>query len=299
MPTATKFLGYQFTNLGPLTTTHSPPPSCTTGTTDGIEFAKASTPTYVFGWESCSVTTMGKCHPSGSQHDKIRSEALKTGGMAVFDYFSPGLVCPQGWTTAGKLGHGDGSTITREGIFTTDEATPSYPFRMDEVWLNVLASDETLAVCCPSGWTAGIAGICQSSIMPLTSATYTEFCRRQLPASLIATVYTVGTSVYSDPIKSIRTWDNPDDYVMTVPFTTGRSLVPVDPDEVVVQKKLHAVHMVYKEGDSEEASKTGSVTGSASSGTDDGESAASGGTRAGPVVAVVVGILVGAGLLFH
>lgn len=69
--------------------------------------------------------------------------------MAVFDYFSPGLVCPQGWTTAGKLAHGDGSTITREGVFTTDDATRSYPFRMDEVWLNVLEPDETLAVCCP------------------------------------------------------------------------------------------------------------------------------------------------------
>ena len=149
MPTATEFLGYQFTNLGPLTTTYSPPPSCTTATTDGIEFAKADTPTFVFGWESCSVTTAGKCHPSGSQHDKIKCQAVKTGGMAVFDYFSPGLVCPHGWTTAGKLAHGDGSTITREGIFTTDDATPSYPFRIDGVWLNVLASDETLAVCCP------------------------------------------------------------------------------------------------------------------------------------------------------
>ncbi|KAJ4007651.1 hypothetical protein NW752_010318 [Fusarium irregulare] len=297
MPTATEFLGYQFTNLGPLTTTYSPPPSCTTATTDGIEFAKADTPTFVFGWESCSITTMGKCHPSGSQHDKIKGQAVKTGGMAVFDYFSPGLVCPHGWTTAGKLAYGDGSTITREGIFTTDDATPSYPFKGDEVWLNVLASDETLAICCPSGWTASTAGICQSSIMPLTSATYTEFCQRRLPASLVATYYTVGTSVYSDPIRSIRTWDNPDDYAMTVPFTTGSPMLPVDPDNVIVQKKLHAVHMVYKEGDSKETGKTDPP----SSGSDDDKNASSGleATKLGPVVAVVVGVLVGAGLLLH
>jgi len=137
--------------------------------------------------------------------------------------------------------------------------------------------------------------------MPLTSATYTEFCRRHLAASLIATVYTVGTSVYSDPVNSIRTWDNPKDYETTVPFTTGNSVYPVDPDEVIVQKRLHAVHMVYKEADSKEAGKTGSATDSASSGSDDGESSVSGldGAKIGPVVAVFVGVLIGAGLLFH
>lgn len=148
-----------------------------------------------------------------------------------------------------------------------------------------------------SGWTASTAGICQSSIMPLTSATYTEFCQRRLPASLIATYYTVGTSVYSDPIRSIRTWDNPDDYAMTVAFTAGSPMLPVDPDNVIVQKKLHAVHMVYKEGDSKEADKTDSP----SSGSDDDKNAASRleGVKLGTVVAVVVGVLVGAGLLFH
>lgn len=137
--------------------------------------------------------------------------------------------------------------------------------------------------------------------MPLTSATYTEFCQRRLPASLIATAYTVGTSVYSDPIRSIRTWDNPEDYETIVPFTTGNSMFPVDSDEVIVQRKLHAVQIVYKEGDSKEAGKTGSATDSASSDSDDGESGASGldGARVGPVVAVIVGVLVGAGLLFH
>ena len=148
-----------------------------------------------------------------------------------------------------------------------------------------------------SGWTASTAGICQSSIMPLTSATYTEFCQRRLPASLIVTYYTIGTSVYSDPIRSIRTWDNPDDYAMTVAFTTGSPMLPVDPDNVIVQKKLHAVHMVYKEGDSKEADKTDPP----SSDSGDDKNAASGleGANLGPVIAVVVGVIVGAGLLFH
>lgn len=78
-------------------------------------------------------------------------------------------------------------------------------------------------------------------------------------------------------------------------------MFPVDSDETIVQRKLHAVHMVYKEGDSKEADKNGSATGSASSGSDDGESAASGldGARLGPFVAVVVGVFIGAGLLFR
>ena len=74
-------------------------------------------------------------------------------------------------------------------------------------------------------------------------------------------------------------------------------MLPVDPDNVIVQKKLHAVHMVYKEGDSKETGKTDPP----SSGSDDDKNASSGleATKLGPVVAVVVGVLVGAGLLFH
>ena len=74
-------------------------------------------------------------------------------------------------------------------------------------------------------------------------------------------------------------------------------MLPVDLDNVIVQKKLHAVHMVYKEEDSKEADKTDSP----SSGSDDDENAASGleGAKLGPIVAVVVGVIVGAGLLFH
>jgi hypothetical protein len=74
--------------------------------------------------------------------------------QGFWQYFSPGVACPKGWTTAGTLAHGDKTgSVEKTGVFTQ----PPFPFPTpvdylmtpEEIWLNVLEPSETFAYCCP------------------------------------------------------------------------------------------------------------------------------------------------------
>jgi hypothetical protein len=154
MPTATEYFGISVTNIGPLTTTYTPPPACTRATTDHLVYALESSLIYGFGSPDCEIDPYGKCLPSGAAVDSfIKEYSHPKSGQGIHPFHSPGIHCPEGWTTAGLLAHGDktGSAF-RSGVFTTTATVnSSQPLQMgsDEWWLKVLEPSETLAWCCP------------------------------------------------------------------------------------------------------------------------------------------------------
>ncbi|KAF5602083.1 uncharacterized protein FSUBG_7918 [Fusarium subglutinans] len=155
MPTATTYFGIGLINNGPLTTTYTPPASCITATTDQIFFAHPDSITIGYGAPTCETTSMGKCLPSGSNYDKLSSYLNDHGGEDIIDYYSPDIACPEGWTTAGTLAHGNQTgSVEKRGVFTqTRIAPPGVSFinpimLVERVWLDALTPSETLAYCC-------------------------------------------------------------------------------------------------------------------------------------------------------
>lgn len=154
MPTATEYFGISVSNIGPLTTTYTPPPECTRATTDHLVYALESSLVYGFGSPDCVIDPYGKCLPSGAAMDSIIKEySYPKSGQGIHAFHSPGIHCPEGWTTAGLLAHGDKTgSAYRSGVFTsTMSVNSSRPLQMgsDEWWLRVLEPSETLAWCCP------------------------------------------------------------------------------------------------------------------------------------------------------
>ncbi|PCD26270.1 hypothetical protein AU210_012701 [Fusarium oxysporum f. sp. radicis-cucumerinum] len=156
MPTATEYFGIGLTNNGPLTTTYTSPASCTTVTTDQIFFAKPDYISEGYGAPTCETASMGKCLPPGSNYDKQVAYLNEYGGQGAIDYYSPGIACPKGWTTAGTLAHGNETgSVEKSGVFTQTRSTlpgvsvtdPNMP--LEQIWLNALGPSETLAYCCP------------------------------------------------------------------------------------------------------------------------------------------------------
>ncbi|KAF5703232.1 hypothetical protein FGLOB1_9168 [Fusarium globosum] len=253
MPTITEYFGFGLTNHGPLTTTYTPPASCTTVTTDQILFAHPDFITVSYAAPTCEATSMGKCLPSGSDYDKVVSYYNNYGGQGTIDYYSPGIFCPKGWTTAGTLAHGNKTgSVERSGVFTETTSTlpgvtvidPNMP--LEQVWLNALGPSETLAYCCPSGWVAAKEGGCFSSIKPLKSATYTEACFRYRPPSAMRSVYTVEGSKASEFLYSAVTAEPTSAiWPMSVLQTQSRFKY----DELAVARRFPAVKLVYKEWD--------------------------------------------------
>ncbi|UZP38899.1 hypothetical protein NXS19_006715 [Fusarium pseudograminearum] len=131
---------------------------------------------------------------------------------------------------------------------------------------------------------------CFSSVKPFESGTYSSYCQRTAPLSAIASAKTVGTSVLSDAIFSLRTFDGTE---MTVPFTTAAGAWPTDLSEVAIIKRFHAVGMVYKEEDMKDVNET------ESEGKDDDNAASTmNGAGFAPIVAVIVSMFVGIGMFF-
>ncbi|KAF4436126.1 hypothetical protein FACUT_6698 [Fusarium acutatum] len=253
MPTITEYFGIGLTNNGPLTTTYTPPASCTTVTTDQILFAHPDSITVGYGSPTCETASMGKCLPSGSNYDKAVSSYNDYGGQGTIDYYSPGIACPKGWTTAGTLAHGNETgSVEKSGVFTRTTSTmpgvsvtdPNMP--LEQVWLNALGPSETLAYCCPSGWVAAKAGGCFSSIKPLKSAPYTEVCMKYLPPSAIRSVYTVEGSKVSEYLYSVVTAE-PTSTIW--PMSVLQTQSSFQYDELAVVRRFPAVKLVYKESD--------------------------------------------------
>lgn len=157
MPTST-FLSYNLVNVGPLTTTFTAASSCMTN--DPImALAERVYPYHHIAAESCpAYSVQGDCVPSGSVLDAISTNTRRTlysQGLAM-PYFSPGLHCPDGYTTAGVAEKRAGGETSVTGLFSVTafevyDVHPSpTPFMLPPV--NVVASaldeGETAVICC-------------------------------------------------------------------------------------------------------------------------------------------------------
>lgn len=158
MPTVTQEYGYSVTNVGPLTTRFTPAPSCATATSNVFFETMLGDSRELFGFPHCSAATREGCLPSGKEIDSLARQLFANPHNGNLIYYSPGLRCPSGWTTVGKItGGGDGKPRTdATGVFS-QSAMPtgdpgggpanSYPRVL--AYIDALAPSETLAWCCP------------------------------------------------------------------------------------------------------------------------------------------------------
>ncbi|KAM5346246.1 hypothetical protein ACJ41O_009251 [Fusarium nematophilum] len=289
MPTATEYFGSAITNFGPLTTTYTAPSSCATPG-DYVYFAPSRIPEMVQGFPSCGVPTLGDCIPSGDDYDELLSTLYETWGPGFHHYYSPGLYCPDGWTTAATMVQESGEDAEITGFMTEVHGDPrltTVPAFMEpsDIYKAVLGPDETLAICCPSGYTGNRNGDCYSVLGPATSFSYTERCLAVFRGSGIVTVISTvdGTAVTPGYLVqgTAKAW--PDTISGTIEQTGS---------ETVVVTQIPGVPLVFKASDLED--------GGSSEGSGDDDNAAAGGPAMGgifPVLAVVFSMLAGAGLL--
>ncbi|KAM5381698.1 hypothetical protein ACJZ2D_002918 [Fusarium nematophilum] len=194
MPSITEFFGYAVTNFGPLTTTYTAPSSCATDTSH-LNYANASQIAMEFGRPTCDVKPIGECLPSGSAYDAMISEFWESPHQGFFPYYSPGLVCPSGWSTVGVWARTASDGEEASGVFTDEAWGDAVPTEVreqylepTEFWMNILEPSETVAFCCPSGYVANARGNCYSSVGPVESPKDSSICAVYYPHSAVVTV---------------------------------------------------------------------------------------------------------------
>ncbi len=112
MSSTAAIVGQAPTNLGPLTTTFTPPPACTVaiGAVDGgllgLGLLGASVENVAFLGQSCSAGNAAdatSCWPPTSKGVKAPA-----GSLAGWGFYSPGLNCPAGYASACSATGGSG-----------------------------------------------------------------------------------------------------------------------------------------------------------------------------------------------
>jgi hypothetical protein len=156
MPSATTHGGLGFLNNGPLTTTFTAPASCSTAgfVTD---IAYASDPSDWFVGADCTSTQPVDCTPPGPVITSLAA-AWAAGNPAadqLVPYYSPGLVCPAGWTTAGAATKVNPTSTTISGaafnvnVSAIDTGGPFFFDPWTDAFLSLLDPSETAVACCP------------------------------------------------------------------------------------------------------------------------------------------------------
>lgn len=159
MPSVTTINGYTFNNLGPLTTTFTPPASCTTGTANlqiAVTDSEISSLFLQYA-QQCSTVAGLDCAPPGSKSHTQPTSTVNLNPTQIFNrvYYSPGFYCPSGWSTAGVAEYSNG-TVTGLGVFKTTATPTHYPDGPAEfelpgtLLMSLLDPSETAVVCCPA-----------------------------------------------------------------------------------------------------------------------------------------------------
>lgn len=140
-------------NAGPLTSTFTPPPSCTRPSDHGINIIYGNR---TRGWgvecEDTPITRVSLCKPSES---KWLSEPLHTAStdLGTVRYYSPGLACPSGWVTSGVAIVGKDSQVSTSGrAFATDKPwtySEYQPLPFASYFVDNMEPSETVVFCCP------------------------------------------------------------------------------------------------------------------------------------------------------
>jgi len=201
MPSATTLGGLGFLNNGPLTTTFTAPASCSTA---GFytEIAYASDISEPFYGVDCTSIPAVDCKPSGPVITSLAT-ALGAGNPAAYNlgaYYSPGLVCPAGWTTAGAATKVNPTSTTISGAAFSLNASaliqPDDPFFFDpwtDAFLSALDPKETAVACCPSSY-SWAQGNCYSTI-PTSAFRPSAGCVHNIPNEDVTNVpgtWTIG-----------------------------------------------------------------------------------------------------------
>jgi hypothetical protein len=158
MPSVNTLSQYTFHNLGPLTSTWTAPASCATAK-NPLYLAPANDPSRAVYGESCSVVSAGDCFPSGSALDSILAPRAGSPSLPyLVEIFSPGLVCPDNWSTVGVAVKDSAGSISSTGAFSTQvsvtasSTTSIFMPRNNpapNVLMEALAPGETAIMCCP------------------------------------------------------------------------------------------------------------------------------------------------------
>ncbi|KAI5918984.1 hypothetical protein F4810DRAFT_530600 [Camillea tinctor] len=260
MPTATSYFGYALTNLGPLTTTFSAAPSCATAA-NVLYYVNASNTAEFYGRPSCSPGPWADaCYPSGAALDALESAYWAAPTRAFAHYYSPGVACPAGWTTAGVGSHVASApgALTGDGVFTRDpwsllrqyrdsNATIDAFLPLVDVYLDVLDPAETLVFCCPSGYNAGVYGRCASSVAPLTSYSTSDICFVDYPDVDYVTVSTTVDELLTVNIVTATATATGD--ALTTSVYSFTNWYHGEATEVAVASLVPAVALVHQASD--------------------------------------------------
>ena len=148
-----------------------------------------------------------------------------------------------------------------------------------------------------SGHSANIFGGCVSSVGPLTSYSYTEYCIVVLPTEDVVTVTSFDGSIYTPPLFSVT------------PAVTGLSTIHNNisdagfpTSEAIVVRTFPVVAYIQKATDASASGSAATGESSGSSGGDKGDDKKDGAASLPiltlfPVVAVTISLMFGAGLL--
>ncbi|KAH7152559.1 hypothetical protein EDB81DRAFT_585285, partial [Dactylonectria macrodidyma] len=244
MPTATEYFGFHVTNVGPLTETFTPAPSCNDlPGLRGIASVSDNETTMYAPLSGCRFSSLEtECFPSASIINSIFASVRRALDMGAVPYYSPAVACPSGWTTVGVATGGGGSSGD-EGIIT---AVPTwgpgeqYPFV--HVFSNVLDASETGAWCCPSDFKVNENGDCYSSLGPISSYSVSEYCVVIISNENVVTVSSVEGTAITPPVVSLTPAE-------TSLLTSIRTIFRAEVTDYIVVQEVPAVMMVYKESD--------------------------------------------------
>ncbi|KAJ5368922.1 uncharacterized protein N7496_008682 [Penicillium cataractarum] len=139
---------WTFHNYGPLTTTFTPAPSCS-----ACNAKRPPGQTAHPLRRSLTVTPSPTTSPSDDDEDPWTS--------SVGNYYSPGLYFPSGWETVGVAGRDGDKAYTTSGAmnYGSSHWIPDFDY-MPTLLAKNLKPSETVALCCPSGFTANPLGDC-------------------------------------------------------------------------------------------------------------------------------------------
>ncbi|KAJ5263453.1 hypothetical protein N7478_011058 [Penicillium angulare] len=131
-------------NFGPLTTTFTPPSDCFTE-----QWLQHNVNSTLLAWgPTCNagkIAFASSCYPSGWQRAKDNDSNLN------YKAFSPGLVCPSGFTPTFSASH--------------IKETKSF---LLSAYVTSLGTNDVATVCCPSGYDFG-GDLCRSNALVLSA----------------------------------------------------------------------------------------------------------------------------------
>ncbi|KAF3392671.1 hypothetical protein F1880_008621 [Penicillium rolfsii] len=251
-------LSWTLLNYGPLTTTFTPAPSCSgtshlrLGTIDD-NFPRLS---YMV---QCETTEWSDCAPPATITTASTSDGAEWSASAGH-YYSPGLYCPSGWETVGLAGRDGDKPYTDSGVISAYGASqwvPSFPYELTQL-AKGLQPSETVALCCPTGFTADPIGGCFQAVpsypLSVVCDVYEDITRS---VSKATSTYTTDGSTIKEIIRSTSTIRTTETFYET--WTGGNEYL----DYITPIMFVEAVTLIHHESDLSTTEKTSSGSGTA------------------------------------